>query len=45
MGDFASIESSSADHLGSSFSLRMEVAIPKNMVWLETGASLSQWNC
>lgn len=44
MGDFASIESSSTDHLGSSFSLRMEVAIPKSMV-KETGASLSQWNC
>lgn len=45
MGDFASVESSSADHLGSSFSLGMEVAIPKNVVWSETQASLSQGNC
>lgn len=45
MGDFASIGLSSADHLGSSSSLRIEVAFPKMVVWSETWASLPQWNC
>lgn len=45
MDDFASVGLSSEDHLGSSFSLRVEVVIPKVVVWSETWASLSQWNC